>query len=137
LDTLDILQPGPDGPSPQVSEKAGALQTRSFGKAALRHVRFQRPKNYPGERPVKPCWLAGRVRWTGAHGQVAAGAGSGAHNSPDRRVLGRALEGTARPAGRRRLRAARLGRNLRRWQDLQADIVLTDEQLIDLLGNTP
>jgi transposase len=35
------------------------------------------------------------------------------------------------------LRAARLGRDLRRWQDLQADIALADEQLAVLLAQTP
>jgi transposase len=35
------------------------------------------------------------------------------------------------------LRAARLGRDLRRWQDLQADIMLADEQLAGLLRQTP
>jgi transposase len=35
------------------------------------------------------------------------------------------------------LRAARLGRDLRRWQDLQADIALADEQLASLLEQTP
>jgi transposase len=35
------------------------------------------------------------------------------------------------------LRAARLGRDLRRWQDLQADIALADEQLAELLAGTP
>jgi transposase len=34
------------------------------------------------------------------------------------------------------LRAARLGRDLRRWQDLQADIALADQQLADLLQQT-
>jgi transposase len=34
------------------------------------------------------------------------------------------------------LRAARLGRDLRRWQDLQADIALADEQLAALLEQT-
>jgi transposase len=34
------------------------------------------------------------------------------------------------------LRAARLGRDLRRWQDLQADIELADEQLAGLLEQT-
>jgi transposase len=34
------------------------------------------------------------------------------------------------------LRAARLGRDLRRWQDLQADIALADEQLEVLLAQT-
>lgn len=35
------------------------------------------------------------------------------------------------------LRAARLGRDLRRWQDLQADITLADDQLAVLLAQTP
>jgi transposase len=35
------------------------------------------------------------------------------------------------------LRAARLGRDLRRWQDLQADITACEQQLEDLLGQTP
>ncbi|MEA2194505.1 MAG: transposase, partial [Solirubrobacteraceae bacterium] len=35
------------------------------------------------------------------------------------------------------LRAVRLGRDLRRWQDLQADIALADEQLAGLLEQTP
>ena len=35
------------------------------------------------------------------------------------------------------LRAARLGRDLRRWQDLQADIAQADDQLAVLLAQTP
>jgi transposase len=35
------------------------------------------------------------------------------------------------------LRAARLGRDLRRWQDLQADIELIEQQLEALLAQTP
>ncbi len=35
------------------------------------------------------------------------------------------------------LRAARLGRDLRRWQDLHADILLTEEQVAVLLAQTP
>jgi transposase len=40
-------------------------------------------------------------------------------------------------ARRRALRAARLGRDLGRWQDLQIDIALADEQLEALLAQTP
>jgi transposase len=35
------------------------------------------------------------------------------------------------------LRAGRLGRDLRRWQDMQADIALADDQLAVLLAQTP
>jgi transposase len=40
------------------------------------------------------------------------------------------------PPGDAPLRAARLGRDLRRWQDLQRDIALADEQLEQLLAST-
>src|SRR5258708_28162522 len=35
------------------------------------------------------------------------------------------------------LRAAPIGRDLRRWQDLQADIAQADDQLAELLAQTP
>jgi transposase len=40
------------------------------------------------------------------------------------------------PPGDAQLRAARLGRDLRRWQDLQADIALAEQQLAGLLEQT-
>jgi transposase len=46
-------------------------------------------------------------------------------------------KGLLDPPADAELRAARLARDLRRWQDLQADIALTDEQLADLLAKTP
>jgi transposase len=41
------------------------------------------------------------------------------------------------PPADAQLRAARLGRDLRRWQDLQTDITLADDQLAVLLAQTP
>jgi transposase len=40
------------------------------------------------------------------------------------------------PPADHELRAARLGRDLRRWQELQADIELADDQLAELLART-
>ena len=45
-------------------------------------------------------------------------------------------KGLLAPPPDRELRAARLGRDLRRWQDLQADIALAEQQLEELLAQT-
>jgi transposase len=81
--------------------------------------------------------LRGRVRWPGTDDPIAAGPGAGPDDRRDRGVLGSALEAAAGAARRRALRAARLGRDLGRWQDLQIDIALADEQLEALLAQTP
>jgi transposase len=83
---------------------------------------------------------------------VLAGAAAFAGRAPSRRSLlarasGRMTDQTAAywvgrwkrlldPPADAELRAARLGRDLRRWQDLQRDIALADAQLDTLLAQT-
>ncbi|HZV73323.1 MAG TPA: transposase [Conexibacter sp.] len=78
-----------------------------------------------------------RVRGQGAFAALAPGSSTGPDDRRDGRLLVGALEAPAGPPADAELRAARLGRDLRRWQDLQADIALAEEQLAVLLAQTP
>lgn len=78
-----------------------------------------------------------RVRRSGTLDAIVVGPRSGTNDGGHGRVLGLALERLLDPPADAELRAARLGRDLRRWQDLQADIALAEQQLTLLLEQTP